>query len=104
MNQTERQPQKPTTNIYTMGFTPMVVGGEVGCLTLIIVILALIVGLWLDRTFGYPARIHDHSTFRVGSVLVIPDVLGRYTLDQTDDSFPNPRNSAGAPGERGGKQ
>ena len=29
----------------------------------------------------YPARIHDHSTFRVGSVLVILDVLGCYTLD-----------------------
>ena len=52
MSQTERQPQKPTTNIYTMGFTPMVVGGEVGCLTLFIVILALVVGLWLDRTLG----------------------------------------------------
>jgi hypothetical protein len=52
MNQTEQKPQKPATNIYTMGFTPMVVGGEVGCLTLIIVILALVVGLWLDRTFG----------------------------------------------------
>jgi hypothetical protein len=52
MNQTEHQPQKPTTSIYTMGFTPMVVGGEVGCLTLFIVILALVVGLWLDRTFG----------------------------------------------------
>jgi F0F1-type ATP synthase assembly protein I len=51
MNQTDRQPQKPASNIYTMGFTPMVVGGEVGCLTLIIVILALVVGLWLDRTF-----------------------------------------------------
>ena len=52
----------------------------------------------------HPAYVHDHSTIRVSSVLVIPDVLGRHALDQTDDSFPNPRNSAGSPGERGGKQ
>jgi MFS-type transporter involved in bile tolerance (Atg22 family) len=52
MTQPQGQPQKPASNIYTMGFTPMVVGGEVGCLTLLIVIIALVVGLWLDRTFG----------------------------------------------------
>jgi hypothetical protein len=52
MNQNERQPQKPTSNIYTLGFTPLVVGGEAGCLTLFIVFLALAAGLWLDRTFG----------------------------------------------------
>jgi hypothetical protein len=63
-------------------------------------------GSWImaGSYIWYPAHVHNHSTFRVGSVLVIPDVLGRYTLDQTDDSFPNPRNSASAPGERGGKQ
>jgi hypothetical protein len=52
MNQPDRQPQKPTSNIYTLGFTPMLVGGEAGCLTLFIVILALVVGLWLDRTYN----------------------------------------------------
>jgi hypothetical protein len=52
MDQTNPRPQKPASNIYTLGFTPMVVGGEAGCLTLIIVILALVAGLWLDRTFG----------------------------------------------------
>lgn len=35
-----------------MGFTPMVVGGEVGCITLFIVIIALVAGLWLDRVLG----------------------------------------------------
>jgi len=29
-----------------------VIGGEVGCLTLIIVLLAVFGGLWLDRLFG----------------------------------------------------
>ena len=52
MNQTKGQPEKPISKVYTMGLTPMVVGGEVGCLTLFIVIIALIAGLWLDRTFG----------------------------------------------------
>jgi hypothetical protein len=50
MSQAQPQPEKPTSKVYTMGFTPMVVGGEVGCITLFIVIIALIAGLWLDRT------------------------------------------------------
>ncbi len=61
-------------------------------------------GTMVGSNIWYPARVHDHSTFRISSVLVIPDVLGCYTLDQTDDSFPKSRNSAGAPGKRGGKQ
>lgn len=52
MNQNQGQTGKPPSKIYMMGFTPMVVGGEVGCLTLFIVIVALVAGLWLDRTFG----------------------------------------------------
>jgi len=52
MIQTPGQPEKPPSKVYTMGVTPLLVGGEVGCLTLIIVIIALVVGLWLDRIFG----------------------------------------------------
>ncbi len=35
-----------------IGMTFVWVGGEVGCLTLIIVILAVFGGLWLDRLLG----------------------------------------------------
>lgn len=52
MNQIQSQPEKPPSKVYTMSVTPLLVGGEVGCLTLIIVIIALVVGLWLDRTLG----------------------------------------------------
>lgn len=52
MNQNQGQPEKPSSKIYTMGFTPLVVGGEVGCLTIFIVVVALVVGIWLDRTLG----------------------------------------------------
>jgi F0F1-type ATP synthase assembly protein I len=52
MNQNQGHPEKQSSKIYTMGFTPMVVGGEVGCLTLFVVIVALVAGLWLDRIFG----------------------------------------------------
>jgi len=52
MNQTQGQPEKPPSKVFTMGFTPMVIGGEVGCLTLFIVIIALVAGLWLDKTLG----------------------------------------------------
>ena len=52
MNQTQGQPQKPSSKVYTLGFAPVVVGGEVGCLTLFIVIIALVAGLWLDRVFS----------------------------------------------------
>jgi F0F1-type ATP synthase assembly protein I len=37
---------------YTVGAKFMVVGGEVGCLTLLIVLGAVFGGLWLDRLFG----------------------------------------------------
>lgn len=52
MNQSQDQLEKPASKLYTMGLTPLMIGGEVGCLTLLIVGIALVAGLWLDRTFG----------------------------------------------------
>lgn len=41
-------------NIWLSGFSmkAMTVGGEVGCLTLLIVLLAVFGGLWLDKILG----------------------------------------------------
>jgi hypothetical protein len=49
MNQTPNESGKTPMSIQAMAFTPVLVGGEVGCLTLLIVIIALIAGLGLDK-------------------------------------------------------
>jgi F0F1-type ATP synthase assembly protein I len=51
MYQTEKPGNKVpgTPNLVT---TPMVIGAQVGCVTLIIVFLSIFIGLWLDRTFN----------------------------------------------------
>lgn len=50
MNQTGK-PQNKTPGTPNLVTTPAVIGGQVGCVTLIIVIVSLFIGIWLDRTF-----------------------------------------------------
>ena len=49
MIQTPSEPGKKISTVPTMALTPMIIGGEVGCLTLFIVVLALLAGLGLDK-------------------------------------------------------
>ena len=52
MMQTPSGSGRKASNVQTMALTPIIVGGEVGCLTLFIVIIALIAGLGLDKLLG----------------------------------------------------
>jgi hypothetical protein len=52
MSQNLSPQEKPRSPVYTMGLVPLAVGGEVGCLTILIVIVSLVAGLWLDRVLG----------------------------------------------------
>jgi ABC-type transport system involved in cytochrome c biogenesis permease subunit len=49
MNQPEKQDNNRLQ--YAMNLTLASIAGQVGCLTLIIIFLALFAGLWLDRYF-----------------------------------------------------
>ena len=49
MSQSNPQPVKPDIEQYTRSLSYVAVGGEVGCLTLLIIILALVAGIGLDR-------------------------------------------------------
>lgn len=52
MTPTNTPPEKDRMPAVMVGTKFAVIGGEVGCLTLIIVLIAVFGGLWLDRTFG----------------------------------------------------
>jgi hypothetical protein len=52
MTPTNTPPEKDRMPAVTVGTKFAVIGGEVGCLTLIIVLIAVFGGLWLDRTLG----------------------------------------------------
>jgi len=51
MGSTSERPDKNRSQS-TINLTLAAVAGQVGCLTLVIVLAALIVGLWLDAQFG----------------------------------------------------
>jgi hypothetical protein len=51
MTQSSNQPQKNRSQ-YIFNMTLAAVAGQVGCLTLIIVLTALFGGLWLDNRYG----------------------------------------------------
>ncbi len=50
MSQTDDQP-KEGKGRYAFNLTLAAVAGQVGCLTLVVIFLALFLGLWLDNTF-----------------------------------------------------
>jgi F0F1-type ATP synthase assembly protein I len=52
MNQVDEPKEPIRSPFYTMGLVPLAVGGEVGCLTILIVGIALVAGIWLDRLMG----------------------------------------------------
>jgi F0F1-type ATP synthase assembly protein I len=45
-------PKKPKPARYAYNLTLAAVAGQVGCLTVVIIALALLAGLWLDNQFG----------------------------------------------------
>ena len=51
MESTKKQPEKNRSR-YAINMTVAAVAGQVGCLTLVIVLAALFGGLWLDTRFG----------------------------------------------------
>lgn len=57
------EPTDKKRNQYAFNLTLAAVAGQVGCLTLIIVLAALFAGLWLD------ARLGTKPTFTVGLLL-----------------------------------
>jgi len=63
MSQNSSPPEK---NPYSSAFSAkaLTVGGEVGCLTLVIVLAAVFGGIWLDRLLG------TKPLFTVGLVLI----------------------------------
>jgi uncharacterized membrane protein YeiH len=52
MSQTSDSSEKKRVPYSAMGTQALTVGGEVGCLTLIIVLASVFGGLWLDNLFG----------------------------------------------------
>jgi len=52
MSQTPSPNEKPRSPAYSIGYQSLAVGAKVGCLTILIVGIALMAGLWLDRTFS----------------------------------------------------
>jgi F0F1-type ATP synthase assembly protein I len=69
MNPSETRPQKNRAR-YAFNLTLAAVAGQVGCLTLIVVLAALFGGLWLD------ARFHTKPMFTIGLMIAsIPVTL-----------------------------
>ncbi len=52
MTPTGKPPEKERVNYMAVSAQALTIGGEVGCLTLIIVLLAVFGGMWLDKLFG----------------------------------------------------
>ena len=52
MSQTNDPSNKPRNDYSALGAQALTVGGEVGCLTLVIVLASVFGGIWLDRLFG----------------------------------------------------
>ncbi len=45
-------PKKPKPARYALNLTLAAVAGQAGCITVVIIALALLAGLWLDNQFG----------------------------------------------------
>ena len=54
MSQTGKSPDKKTA-LSKFNLTLAVVTGQVGCLTIVIILVAFLAGSWLDNQFGYDA-------------------------------------------------
>jgi F0F1-type ATP synthase assembly protein I len=67
MSQTS-DPSDKNRKQYVFNLTLAAVAGQVGCLTTVIVLAAMLVGLWLDNQFG--TRLVFTIIFLVGSVPV----------------------------------
>jgi hypothetical protein len=52
MTPNSKPPDNPTVPYTAIGQKFVTVGGEVGCLTLVIVLAAVFGGIWLDRVLG----------------------------------------------------
>jgi F0F1-type ATP synthase assembly protein I len=52
MTQTGKPPEKDRVNYTAMSTQALTIGGEVGCLTLVIVLVSVFGGLWLDNLLG----------------------------------------------------
>jgi F0F1-type ATP synthase assembly protein I len=52
MSQTNDPSNKQRTDYPALGTQALTVGGEVGCLTLVIVLASVFGGIWLDKVFG----------------------------------------------------
>ncbi len=52
MTPTSEPPEKKPVDYAALSTQALTVGGEVGCLTLIIVMISVFGGLWLDNLFG----------------------------------------------------
>jgi F0F1-type ATP synthase assembly protein I len=50
MSQTGKEPEKKPAQ-YVLNTTVAVIAGQAGCLTLVIIFLALLAGLWIDQIF-----------------------------------------------------
>ena len=49
---TDTDPNKTRSGSHALNLALGAVAGQVGCLTIVIVVLALLAGLWLDNQFG----------------------------------------------------
>lgn len=52
MSKTEHSPEKNKIPVAAIGTQALTIGGEVGCLTVFIVLVAVFGGLWLDNVLG----------------------------------------------------
>jgi F0F1-type ATP synthase assembly protein I len=58
-----QDPKRRDRKQYWINMTLAIVAGQVGCLTLVIIMAAVLAGLWLDKTYG------TKPTFTIGLLI-----------------------------------
>lgn len=95
MSQVNPSPDKPSINQYTQGLSSVaLIGGEIGCMTLFIVLVGVFAGNWLDGVLGTkPLFI---LLFVLGSAplaLALTYMLAMRAVKNLSKSYPTARES-----------
>jgi len=104
VSQSENSPEKNRLSNAAVGMKALTIGGEVGCLTVVIVLVAVFGGLWLDRVFGTKPMLT--LLFLLASAplaLVLTFWLARRSLQPSDHSHNADRKSKITEGDKTGE-
>jgi hypothetical protein len=105
MSSSGSPPDKNRMSYGAIGGQALTVGGEVGCVTVVIVLVAVLGGLWLDRTLGTKAAFTIFLVLASAPISLFLTVwIARKSIKQTT---PPPSTKAGgntkAEGEKTGE-